>query len=73
MKKKSRISGIFIITCLFVTFLFAGCGKSEKIENLLRDAEHNISNGKYEEARECYKEVLSLDKENILKYKSNLK
>lgn len=64
MKNKARRSLALIMIVILAMLLFTGCGKGEKIENLLQDAEHELSNGNYEEARACYKEALALDKEN---------
>jgi hypothetical protein len=44
--------------------MFCGCGKKEKINNYIIDAEYAFSHGDYDAAKEAYNNILSLDKEN---------
>lgn len=53
--------------CLFSivsVILFCGCGKKEKIDNYIIDAEYAIKHGDYEGAKTAYNNILELDKEN---------
>ena len=61
MIKRNAISVAFII----LGFLFfAGCTSKADIDNMLKDADYTLHEGKYEEARAIYKEILEKDPEN---------
>ena len=63
MKKIKRNVLTLIIVLLGIVFL-AGCTSKADIDNMLKDADYTLHEGKYEEARAIYKDILKADPEN---------
>ncbi len=53
-----------IVFILPLILIFGGCASKGKIDNMLTDARYALSEGKYEEARDIYKNILQIDSEN---------
>ena len=61
MVKRNIVSIVFIVIGFF---FFAGCTSKADIDNMLKDADYTLHEGKYEEARAIYKDILIADPEN---------
>lgn len=55
---------IAIMIALSGLFLLIGCASKADIDNMLKDADYTLHEGKYDEARAIYKEILSIDGDN---------
>ncbi len=64
MKKLSKKVAIIFVLGLIGASLFACKNKEEEINNLLTDARYALSEGKYDDARGYYQQVLDIDAEN---------
>ena len=63
MKEYKR--SFLILFFILVGLLFsAGCTSKINIDNMLKDADYNLHEGKYEEARTIYKDILKSDPDN---------
>ena len=64
MKNLSKKVAIIFSLCLIGVSLFGCKNKEEEISNLLTDARYALSEGKYDDARGYYNQVLDIDSEN---------
>ena len=55
---------ISIVIALSGLFFLTGCTSKADIDNMLKDADYTLHEGKYDEARAIYKEILSIDNDN---------
>ena len=62
--KKIKSNVLTIVIVLFGVLFFVGCTSKASIENMLKDADYTLHEGKYEEARAIYKDILKADPEN---------
>lgn len=64
MRNLSKKLALFLSLC-FIGVALIGCkNREEEIENLLTDARYALSEGKYDDARGYYNQVLEIDSEN---------
>ena len=61
---KKRMPVILVLFITLATMLTACENKEEKIENILTDARYALSEGRYDDARGYYNDVLAIDSEN---------
>lgn len=61
--KRKKLLNLLSLSAICLLFL-VGCISQTKVDDLLRDADYSLHEGKYEEAREIYKEILEKDSDN---------
>ena len=64
MKQITKKMTILLSLCLIGIALFGCKNKEEEIENILTDARYALSEGRYDDARGYYQDVLDIDPEN---------